>query len=268
MHSRVHQLAKIACLTLAALVLLQLARAIIRSNPLANVAVPAIPSWSTNTAAVKETDSPAVQQLAGVTNAPRPEPAKSTTNLVSQLESEKTTTNTFASAKSLNPETPVSVSETNRPSSTNPPSVLNSATLSIPGPGSNRIAEARPSPAHAMAMAGMPGAGKKLPDLAPAIKARVDRITDSEMLGPVIRPMPMALLGIAGNVALLRSPGGQTGLVKEGDSLGELKLLRIGVNRVLVEEAGQKKELTIFSGYGSESLLVKQGETPDETTRK
>jgi hypothetical protein len=66
----------------------------------------------------------------------------------------------------------------------------------------------------------------------------------------------MALLGIAGEDAFLRTASGQTGLVKEGDSLGDLKLLRIGINRVLVEENGEKKELTIFSGYGGESLLT------------
>ena len=89
----------------------------------------------------------------------------------------------------------------------------------------------------------------------------MDRIIESEILAPVIRPMPMALLGIAGEVAFLRAPSGQTGLVKEGDDLGGIKLLRIGINRVLVEEQGQKKELMIFSGYGGDSLLPKQ-ETP------
>jgi hypothetical protein len=98
------------------------------------------------------------------------------------------------------------------------------------------------------------------PELPLPIRARVDRITDSEILGPIMRPLPMGLLGIAGNVAFLRATNGQTGLVKEGDSLGGLKLLQIGTNRVLVEDDGQKKELTIFSGYGSESLLPKQKE--------
>ena len=100
------------------------------------------------------------------------------------------------------------------------------------------------------------------PELPLPIRAQVDRITDSEILGPVIRPLPMALLGIAGNVAFLRSANGQTGLVKEGDSLGGLKLIQIGTNRVLVEEDGQKQELTIFSGYGGESLLPKQKDNP------
>ena len=103
----------------------------------------------------------------------------------------------------------------------------------------------------------MPGMPAKLPDLPPDIWARVDRIVDSEILGPVMRPLPMALLGIAGNVAFLRASNGQTGLVKEGDDLGGLKLLRIGINRVLVEEEGKKQELMIYSGMGGESLLPK-----------
>ena len=109
---------------------------------------------------------------------------------------------------------------------------------------------------------GMRGGRTPAPELSPEIKARVDRIYESEILGQVMRPLPMALMGIAGNSAFLRSPSGQTGLVKEGDSLGEIKLLRIGINRVLVEQDGQKKELMIFEGYGGESLLPKEKETP------
>ncbi len=102
---------------------------------------------------------------------------------------------------------------------------------------------------------GMPG---KAPEVPPEIWARVDRVTDSEILGQVMHPLPMALLGIAGEVAFLRTPSGQTGLVKPGDDLGGVKLLRIGINRILVEEAGQKKELMIFNGLGGESLLPKE----------
>jgi len=97
--------------------------------------------------------------------------------------------------------------------------------------------------------------GKSAVELPAAVKARISKITDSEILGPVIRPLPQALLGIAGNVAFLRSAKGQTGLVKEGDSLDDIKLLRIGINRVLIEQDGEKKELTIFDGYGGSSLL-------------
>jgi hypothetical protein len=125
--------------------------------------------------------------------------------------------------------------------------------------------------ARDLAMAGAiarPGPAGKASDLPPPIKARISRIVESEILGQVIRPMPMALIGIAGNAAIIRTPSGQTGLVKEGDELGGIKLLQIGVNRVLIEEQGQKKELTIFSGFGSESLLAKPKETPDEPTHK
>jgi len=93
------------------------------------------------------------------------------------------------------------------------------------------------------------------PELPPDRQARLDRIIDSEILAPVMRPLPMALLGIAGPHVFFRAPNGQTGLVKEGEELGGVKLLRIGVNRVLVEEKGEQKELTIFSGFGSESLI-------------
>ena len=44
------------------------------------------------------------------------------------------------------------------------------------------------------------------------------------------------------------------------DALGELKLLRIGINRVLVEQDGNKTELMIFNGYGGESLMPKDKE--------
>ena len=107
---------------------------------------------------------------------------------------------------------------------------------------------------------GTPGGGRA-PELPPEIKARVDRIYESELFGQIMRPMPMALQGIAGSSVFLRSPSGQTGLVKEGGSLGEIKLLRIGINRVLVEQDGKKTELMIFEGYGGESLMPKDKET-------
>jgi hypothetical protein len=106
--------------------------------------------------------------------------------------------------------------------------------------------------------------GIRGPDLSPAMQTRVSKIVDSEILGPVMHPLPMALLGIAGDVAFLRSASGQTGLVKAGDSLADLKLLKIGINRVLIERNGQKEELMIFSGYGGDSLLPTQKDTPDE----
>jgi hypothetical protein len=220
---------------------------------------------------------------------------KAGTNSVTQAEVERPATN------SVTPPEPAKV-ETNSLVSTEPPKpATNTVVVSEPsGQGTNAVPPPRPaSPGTnlvavsgtgtntnsnsvakkaagpgprpdlaAMGMPGMPGmSGKKLPELAPATKARIDRIYESELLGQVMRPMPAALMGIAGNVAFLRSANGQTGSIKEGDSLGDMKLVRIGVNRVLVEEGGQKKELMIFNGYGGESLLSKK-ETPDETTPK
>jgi hypothetical protein len=98
---------------------------------------------------------------------------------------------------------------------------------------------------------------KAAADLPPAVQTRVDRITQSEILGAIVRPLPMALLGIAGKDAFLRAPNGQTGLLKEGEELAGIKLLRIGTNRVLIEHEQQQKELTVFSGFGSETLLPK-----------
>jgi len=106
---------------------------------------------------------------------------------------------------------------------------------------------------------GMPKPGKPLP---PEVQARIDRVIESEILAPVMRPMPMALLGIAGKDAFLRAPNGQTGLIKEGEELGGIKLVRIGVNRVLVEQQGEQRELTIFAGLGSESLVSTKKESP------
>jgi hypothetical protein len=102
-------------------------------------------------------------------------------------------------------------------------------------------------------------------DLPSLVEARIDQIKESEILGPFIRPEPMALLGIAGNDAFLRTPDGQTKMIKEGDEAGGIKLLRIGTNRVLVEQDGEKKELTVFAGMGGESLLPPENTSSNNT---
>ncbi|HET7623685.1 MAG TPA: hypothetical protein VFM25_00350 [Verrucomicrobiae bacterium] len=182
------------------------------------------------------------------TNLARPAVLTIETNIGGATESQVQSTNIIAATLEKNSGAHL---ETNK--LPHPPAILASANSHSPPP--------------MMAMHGMPGMPGKLPDLPMDVKARVDRIVDSEILGPVIHPMPMALLGIAGNFAFLRAPSGQTDLVKEGDSLGSIKLLRIGINRVLVEENGEKKELTIFSGFGGESLLTKEGNTNDTTQK-
>src|SRR6476646_9488209 len=60
-------------------------------------------------------------------------------------------------------------------------------------------------------------------DIPPATQARIDRITQSEIFGMIVRPLPMALLGIAGNDALIRTPSGQTSFLKEGEEAGGVK---------------------------------------------
>lgn len=93
------------------------------------------------------------------------------------------------------------------------------------------------------------------PPLEPELQARVDVVLESGLFGAVPKPPPMALTGIAGKYAMLRGPGGQTGLIGIGEELGGMKLLEIGINRVLVEHEGEKKELMLFNGVGGESLL-------------
>jgi len=104
-------------------------------------------------------------------------------------------------------------------------------------------------------------------ELPPQAQKRVDRIIESEIFGPIARPLPMALLGIAGQHAFLRAPNGQTGLVREGEELGGVKVLKIGANRVLVEQDKEQKELMIFSGLGGETLLPK-GEKLEKATQR
>jgi hypothetical protein len=286
---------KILCLVLAALVVYQLAGILIRWNPFRGVAVPALPSLTANTnslagsahgtnlaasATIKGTN---LTQLPPNTNTP-PSVIVADTNSVSLPMAVVKGTNSNAHGDSVLTETNV---ETNvvahqetilsgivSTPSTGSPDMGTNQVISTNSVGTNAAPRSKPemkvtNTSSVPAKAGInlnpfEPPGKSGGELPPAIQARISRITDSEILGPVIRPLPMALLGIAGDVAFLRTASGQTGLVKEGDSLGDLKLLRIGINRVLVEQDGQKKELVIFSGYGGESLLPKQKDNPDE----
>lgn len=259
---------KIICLILAVLVASELAGIFIRLNPFRGVTVPALPSLAvaTNQPAaviVKETNNPArpsgTNSASGAaTNSAVPSAAsEKVTNATAPAELAKKETNGVAGSE-------VKLSGTNSSLATN---VLANATnhpVAVTGTNASpglkpelKIAGAGPAPGMAgMSFNGVQPPGKSGADLPPATRAQVDRVTSSEILGPVMHPLPMALLGIAGEDAFLRSANGQTGLVKEGDSLGDLKLLRIGINRVLIEQDGEKKELTIFSGYGGESLLT------------
>ena len=91
--------------------------------------------------------------------------------------------------------------------------------------------------------------------LPPTIEKRSSKLQQSGILGRTPKPPPMALIGIAEPFAFLQTPDGQTGKVKEGETLRGVKVLKVGSNRVLVEHDGQTSELSIFSGIGSESLM-------------
>lgn len=117
-----------------------------------------------------------------------------------------------------------------------------------------------PPPGMAMRMppggpGGPRGGRSTTPPLSSTVQKRIDHIVQNQLLGPIIRPPPMALLGIAGPDVLLRGPQGQSGLLRVGEDLGGIHLVRIGTNRVLVRDNGELKELTLFDGMGGESLL-------------
>ena len=283
MRERLEPILKGLCLALAALLVFQLARMIARSNPLAHLSIPALPTLSPDTNALAAGGGTNLHAVSG----------KAGTN-VAHLESptNSTATNALAGHRARKPETNATHLALEVPK-TNPPAVAavttnltnliaesqvksagtnvvvgtNSAktnmVVAMSGAGRHHGNGAPGMPAGMSPMGmgpfGRPGAAPA-PELPLPIRARVYQITDSELLGPVMRPMPMALLGIVGDTAFLRSANGQTGLAKEGESVGGLKLVQIGINRVLVEDEGQKKELTIFSGYGSDSLMSKEKE--------
>ena len=125
-----------------------------------------------------------------------------------------------------------------------------------------------PPPATAATAPGFPPRGPRAPgpgagagsSLPPEIEARLDKTVQSELLGPVVRPPPMALLGIAGPDVFFRGPNGQSGLVREGGELDGVKIIRVGTNRVLVQQGTDLKELTIFEGIGGDSLMPKAKE--------
>ena len=278
---------KILCLILAVLVVCQLAGIFIRLNPFRGLTVPELPDLTASTnspanrvpgtfpAASTTTNGTRLTPLAKDTNAP---PSVVTTNAMAHGASASTNANTgtnvVAGTESKLAGTASNSSMGSLALGTNQANSTNSAGTNVASSASNALAKVKvantssvPNLARVNFNSFRPP-GPSGGDLPPAIQARISRITDSEILGPVMHPQPMALLGIAGNIAFLRTASGQTGLVKAGDSLGDLKLLQIGINRVLVEQDGQKKELTIFSGYGGESLLPKQKDNSDENNQR
>jgi hypothetical protein len=205
---------------------------------------------------------------------------ESATNAAAKKDSGKGDTNVVATASAEKGRSGTNAGKMPAPPGTNSAALAGTNTAgtnaaAVPGSGTNATAKGGTNALSPQEMAkkggrpgGRPEPGKAPADLPPLIKARVERITQSEIFGQIMRPMPMALLGIADKDVFLRAPDGQTGSIKEGGELGGVKLLRIGSNRILIEHEGEKKELTLFSGLGSETLLPKPTEKTNETTKK
>ena len=283
MPERSEKLLRLACLILAALLICQIARVVLRRDGLAHLSIPPLPSLSVLPSAtnapsgVKEKaegpkgagSSNAIAAIAPGTNgATLPPKQIETDKVMVKVEDDETQTNAAGNSATLNVLVANATNNTTLPAarsndtkatsaqlpSTNATNVMLNQTSTDKGTNTTKVAQG--SKKRPNGPQGVNAPGKAPPELPPPIQARVDKIVQSEILGQIIHPMPMALLGIAGRNIFLRTPAGQTGMVKEGDELGGVKVLKIGINRVLVEEDGQKKELTLFSGFGSQSLLA------------
>ena len=269
-------LLKILCATLTVVLVAEVARVVLRRGPLTAATIPAVPTLSATTnTPVAVAGHPSAPGRTG----PAPQPASSPTNapgaaapphlpqaaLVAKGTNAPLTTNAVApqaiAAKGTNA-SPATNAAAPQAAATGTNALNPQAPLPAPSePATTPAASLPPGlPPGVILAGGPPGMGGPVP--APAlpaeVQARITRITDSEVLAPANKPPPMALLGIAGHDVFLRTATGQAGLVKLGDELDGVKILKIGVNRVLVEDHGEKKELTIFEGFGGESLLPNQ----------
>ena len=227
MVERLQPILKLICVSLAALVLYQISHLATRKDPLESLTFLAMPSLLAT-----------------------PEPTK-TKKSINPDESIKAATNAVVPTPESGSSNALALKSSQPPNSSN-------STPNADGRSATRAGSPASRPSRGPG--GMDTA--KAANLPPAVQVRVEKITQSEILGTVVRPLPMALLGIAGKDAFLRAPNGQTGLLREGDELGGIKLLRIGTNRVLIEHELQQKELTLFSGFGGETLLPKGKANP------
>jgi hypothetical protein len=266
------------CVALAAALVFQLARLALRGDPLAHLSIPELPALAAGTNAP---GTNAVKGLAAGTNAPGTNSPQGTntvkatnivqgTNLASGNVKTNGTNTLAATTNGLGTNLVQStnlvqatnqVNRTNGTNMTNMTNALAGQTNAAPRGRRGSARSGQPDGMAGMMMpGGMMGGGPPRVVLPPPIQNRVDKITDSEIFGQVMHPQPVALIGIADHDAFIRSPEGQIGLVKVGGELGGIKLLRTSINRALIEQDGEKKELTIFNGAGSESLMPKNSE--------
>lgn len=262
MSDRLEPYLRKTCLVLAVVLVLRIAYALFRPDPLARLRIPELPTLA-----------------ADITNAapaaPGTGPPSSMTNRLASPTGATNVTGSNRTDLAAGKATTHAPSGTRAVAGTNLPAVTNFVAGTNASAAKTNLASATPAASPGMPpgmFPGMPpgmmppgmmipgmgrgGPGKPPAPLSALAQARLDRVIQSEILGPVPRPLPVALLGIAGTNVFLRSANGQSGMVGEGGDVGGLKLLRIGINRVLVEEAGTKKELTIFNGEGGTSLLT------------
>lgn len=75
---------------------------------------------------------------------------------------------------------------------------------------------------------------------------------------PPKKVKPIVLEGIGGGFAFITAPNGRSGLVGVGETFQGIRVLKIAQNRVLIEYKGEKSELNIWNGLGSEPLIEKK----------
>lgn len=286
MYERFGPVLRMVCVALAAVLIYQCSGLILRLNPLAKASIPVVPTLAEagtateagaagknpggadRNAKMAGTNGGAVMG-GGATNQGGTNAVKVTAKTNDSAKSPATNRETSVAAHSSTNSVIAKMPGTNgteavgkgsgKAESTNGPVLAGSKTETnalAAGPGSRKAGGAT-RPGRGGQPGGMPGVGPETP---PEVKARIEKIYQSELFGPVNHPVPAALIGIAGDEVFLRASNGQTGNAKVGGEVGGLKVLKVGINRVLVEEDGEQKELSIFAGFGGESLMSQRKE--------
>ncbi len=278
MRERAEMILKLVCLGLGAYLFYQASRISFRKDPLGNINLAATlsvlsppepaPGKDTNSAAQKaKSPSAGTNQALQGTNASVKGTNLAGTNalaLATNIAPQPILTNILTAGTNAKMKGTISAALITNVAAKGTNEIVKGTNLATPGtnvavksPGRSAAAPAASSASGRSSGPGRAGGPAAVSNIPALVQGRIDKITQSEILGPVVRPLPMALMGLAGKDAFIRAPNGQTGLMKEGDELGGLKLLRIGTNRVLVEHESQQKELMLFSGLGSETLMPK-----------
>ena len=92
------------------------------------------------------------------------------------------------------------------------------------------------------------------------VKTSIEIMKRSGLFGSPPKPRPSTLIGIAGDMAIIQTGSGGTKAMSVDETFQNVKLLKLDTNRALIEENGKTRELTLYSGMGSESLIDKGGD--------